>query len=236
MKSKLLLFLLIAICLISMSSCSGLKITPEIQATIDKYISAVSSFAENESGTVKITTVQEDKAIEFKTTESVIDYNYTVADQKVSFERKDYLDGKENASYKCDGNSVLMYDYSAEDWVDKTKENSVFLSSKNNPITTLSLFRVDSKYKVKAKNFTEITESTEGDYTVIKFSLDDSTVSTVLSYNKADGIVRTSAGHTRSYYLDSDGNIKKIVIEALQNVVNNGNEGSYKSAITVEIS
>lgn len=236
MKSKKFFLVLVLVCLFTVSSCSSFEITPDIQKSIDKYISAVMTFESFDKGDVKITTVQEDNSIDFKTTKSVIDYSFTIVDEKVVFERKDYLDDVENAHYKSDGEKVMSFDYENEEWVDKTKENASFLSAKTNPITSLSLFRVDNNYKIRSKNFSDISESQQGEYTVIKYVLDDGAVSSVLGLNKVDGIVRESAGHTRSYYIDAEGNLKKIVIEALQNVVNNGEKGNYKSIITVEIS
>ena len=236
MKKRIFSLILAIILLFIMTSCNNFKITDEMQITVDKYISAVSSFAKNTSGKMSVTTVIEDKAIEFKTTESVIEYEYTITEDKVSFVRKDFLNGEEIANYKTDSEKVLAYDYSLKDWVDKTEENASFLSAANNPFVTLSLFRVDNNYKVKANYLSDISEKTDGEYTVIQFKLKDSTVSTVLGYNKADGIVRNSAGHTREYYIDSEGDLERIIIIALQDVANNGKEGSYKSTITVEIS
>lgn len=236
MKFKIFSLVLVIVLMFSLSSCNSFKITDEMQISVDKYISAVSSFSENTSGKLKVTTLIEDNAIEFKTTESVIEYEYTVNDDKVTFSRKDYIDGKESASFKADGETVLSFDYESQEWIDKTEENKSFLSVKNNPFITLSLFRIDNNYKVKANYLSDIAERKEGEFTVVEFTLKDSTVSTVLGYNKVDGIVRNSAGHTRGYYLNSDGQLEKIVIVALQSVFNNGKEGSYKSTITVEIS
>ncbi len=236
MKSKIFTFLICIIILFNLSSCNSFKITDEMQKSVDKYISAVTSFSQKPSGNLNVTTVVEDNAIEYKTTKSQIEYEYTVNEQKVLFTRKDYLNGEENASFKSDGEKVLSFDYELQDWVDKTDENKSFLSVKNNPFVTLSLFRIDNNYKVKANYLSDIVERNEGEYIIIEFTLKDSTVSTVLGYNKADGIVRNSAGHTRSYFINSKGELEKIVIVALQDVVNNGKEGSYKSTITVEIS
>ncbi len=236
MKFRVLVVLIICVILFSLSSCDSFKITDDMQVSVDKYISAVSSFTEKISGNLKVTSVIEDNAIEFKTTESIIEYDYTINDKKVSFSRKDYSDKKETASFKTDGDKILSFDYTTQEWIDKTEENASFLTVENNPFVTLSLFRIENNYKVKASYLSNIVEKVEGEYTVVEFTLKDSTVSTVLGYNKADGIVRNSAGHTRSYYINSNGELEKIVIVALQDVVNNGDEGTYKSTITVEIS
>lgn len=111
-----------------------------------------------------------------------------------------------------------------------------FWSAQTNPLTTLSLFRVDSKYKVRTDYMTDIKYNSvpdENGYTSVEFTLKDSTVSDILDYNKARGIVRRSAGHTRTYYIDSSGYIAKIVVLTNQVVFNNGKEGSYNTEMTV---
>ena len=236
MKFKISIIFTTVVLILCLSSCNSFKITDEMQMSVDKYVSAVTAFTNKSSGKLNITSVIEDNAIEFKTIESKIEYEYSVLGDNVSFLRKDYLDGKENASFKTENDKVMSFDYDSQEWVDKTQENETFLTVKNNPFVTLSLFRIENNFKVKSNYLSNITEKKEGEFTVVEFALKDSTVSTVLGYNKADGIVRNSAGHTRSYYINSDGELKKIVIVALQDVVNNGEEGKYKSTITVEIS
>ena len=127
-----------------------------------------------------------------------------------------------------------MYDFSTESWIDETEDNKSYMSSGSNPLTSLSLFRIDSKLKIKTDYLTDIKQYESGDFTVVEFTLKDSTVSVVLSYYKADGIVRKSAGHTRSYFIDSDGYISKIIISTTQKMYSNGEEGTYNTEMVVE--
>lgn len=231
--SRYILVVISVLCLLLCSSCSGLELTPEMEECIEIYTAAVDKAEQAASGKITVTSVAEDNAIEFKTTESVIVFSYTVSDGKVSFERVDTVDGAESAKYSCDGTTVNSYEDGA--WVDKTEENTAFLSADTNPLTTLSLFRVDNDKKIRTDYLSDIQRRTEDGFTVIDFILKDSSVSTVLGYTKADGIVRQSAGHTRSYYIDSEGELCKIVINAVQQVLNNGEAGEYKTSMTVTI-
>ena len=234
MKNKVV-FLLIIACMCLCTSCSSFKFSPETEGYRDEYLNAVAKAEKAISGEIKVTSVLVDEAIEFKTTESIIDYKYSINDGKVVFEREDYVDGKLSSKFESDGNSVKQFDLTDEKWVDKTEENAVFLLADKNPFATLSLFRVDNNKKVKTSYLSDVRKRTDGEYTVIEFVLNDKSVSTVLGYTKADGIVRNSAGHTRSYFINSDGDLCKIVIEANQDVINNGKQGKYNSLMTVEI-
>ena len=49
-----------------------------------------------ESGSVKVVSLSEDNAIEFKNTESVIECDFTVTEGKVSYTRSDYLNGEKS--------------------------------------------------------------------------------------------------------------------------------------------
>ena len=233
---KVLSVMMMCAAIVSLSSCSDLKVKEQMQEGIDAYIAAVAKSEKRESGSVKVVSLSKDNAIEFKNTESVIECDFTVTDGKVSYTRSDYLNGEKAAEYKCDGNIVLHRNNDGEAWTDRTEENSSFLSAQTNPLTTLSLFRVDSKYKVRTDYMTDIKYNSvpdENGYTSVEFTLKDSTVSDILDYNKARGIVRRSAGHTRTYYIDSSGYIAKIVVLTNQVVFNNGKEGSYNTEMTV---
>ncbi len=236
MKKTLKLIIVTLICVMLCSSCSNFKFTPQMQECIDIYLDAIEKNETKTSGHITVTSVADDNAIEYKRTESVINFDYSITDGKVSYQRNDCLNGKTVAEYKCDGQRVLCYDENTNSWIDKTEQNKAFLSSKSNPLTTLSLFRVDNNKKLRRSNFESITSHKDADMTVVVFTLDDSTVSTVLEYNKADGIVRESAGHTRSYYIDSDGFLRKVIVEAIQNVTSNDKISVYKTTMTVEIS
>ncbi len=226
--------LLVVVIVFLLSGCQQLKVTDQMQQYIDLYLQAVEKSENRTVGKVTVTSVLEDNAIEFKTTESVIECQYQVVDDSVIYERTDYKDGKEDAKYKCDGKTVKAYDAGSNSWIDKTEENKSFISAKTNPLTTLSLFRIDSNLKLRTEYLTDIKQYNSDDFTVVEFTLKDSTVSDVLSYYKADGIVRKSAGHTRSYYINTDGYISKIVVLTTQKMYSNGEEGTYNTKMVVE--
>lgn len=231
--NKCLLVFLSVFMILSLASCSTLEITDEMQNAMDEYLSAVAKSEIKTMGKIKVESVLDDNAIEFKKTKSVIDYSFEVVDEKVKFERVDYLDDKENAKYTSDGEKVLAYDYNSLEWTDKTAENKQFLSSKNNPFVTLSLFRVDSNKKIRKEYLTDIKSYEKDGEKVIEFTLKNSAVSEVLGLHKANGIVRESTKHTRSYYINQEGYISKIVIFATQDIISNGEVGKYSSEMTV---
>ena len=233
-KSFAIFFLILCTCFV-LSSCTGLKLTPDMKESIDIYKEAISKAQKEKSGTIEVVSYIDDDAIEFKTTETTIVFDYNISGNKVQFERKDSLNGEETEIYKCDGKKIEVFDREKDKWIDDTKKNKDYLSSKTNPFVTLSLFRVDNNLKVDSSHLSNITRHQEGDYTVITFTLNDKSVSTVLSYTKAKGIVRESAGHTRSYYIDSEGNLCKIQIDAAQKIASNGETNDYTTSITVDI-
>lgn len=214
-------------------SCSSLKITEEMQQAMDKYSEAVALSETKTSGKVTFSSVIDDKALEFKTTKTTVSYEYEVVEGNVSFTRVDTVDGVENVKYISDGVSVQKYDYKSGEWSDATEENKDYLSASKNPFVTLSLFRVDSKQKIRTDYLTDIVMTQTDGVTAVSFKLKDSTVSDVLGFYKADGIVRKSAGHDRTYYINSDGYIEKIVISTVQDIISNGEVGKYTTEMTV---
>lgn len=233
-KTTLLIFAVLIIS--SLSSCFGLKLTDEMQQGIDAYLEAVSKSECRTEGKIKVTSVSDDTAIEFNSTESIIECEYKVKNNTVIYTRTDFLNGEKAAEYKCDGQKVMYREKDSDEWIDKTEENAAFISPETNPLTTLALFRVDSNKKVRTDYMTDIKYNSSPDengYTSVEFTLKDSTVSDILKYNKVKGIVRSSAGHTRTYYIDSEGYISKIEVSTVQKILNNGKEGYYSTEMTV---
>ena len=232
---KIICVLLILCFSLLFSSCSGLKLTPEMEESIEIYKEAVSKALKAKKGSIRVVSYIDDDAIEFKTTETTIDFSYVVSGNKVKFDRNDSLNGEDAEVYRCDGKKIEVYDREEDKWFDDTEKNKDYLDAKKNPLVTLTLFRVDNDLKINTSHLSDIKRSRDGDYTVITFTLNDKSVSTVLSYTKAKGIVRESAGHTRSYYIDKDNNLCKIKIDAVQKISSNGKVNNYTSSITVDI-
>ena len=234
MKKRLIniVCLLLAVLFLS-TSCSTLEVTEEMNEAIELYKSAVSASELKNKGKITVTSLLNDEALENKKTESVIEFEYEIKDGKVHFTRTDYVGGKENAKYISDGATVKEYDYESLTWLDKTEANKTLLIPESNPFTTLSLFRVDNKLKLRTDYFKNIESFNQDGQQVVRFTLKDNSVSDSLGYYKADGIVRESAGHTRSYYITSEGYVSKIVISTVQKIITNGESGDYTTEITV---
>ena len=237
MKNKQNKFSLIILCifiLLFICGCSDLKITEDMQQAIDVYTQAVAQSETRSEGKVVFNSVTDDKALEFKRTQTTVNFEYTVKNGAVCFTRSDFLDGTESAKYRSDGSIVEKFDYSNSTWVDVTEENKDLLKASANPFITLSLFRVDNKLRLRTDYLKDITMTDENGVKVITFTLKDKTVSDVLAFYKADGIVRESAGHTRKYYISSDGYIEKIIINTTQQIITNGTAGEYITEMVVE--
>lgn len=217
------------ILIVLLCGCSDLKITPEMQAGIDAYLEAVDRTVSRSAGKITVTTVTDDQAIDFTATKSVMEFDYRIVDGKVIFTRTDKKDGKLQARFESDGETVKLTEGSFADDIDKSFAS--YLNAASNPLVTLSLFRVDSKNKIRTDMLSGIEYS---DGSTVKFTLKNSAVNTVLGYNKAKGIVRNSKEQSFTYFLDS-GLISKIVLDSEQVVYSNGKEGSYKITITVDV-
>lgn len=233
---RVISFIFLVLILISLCSCSGLKITSEIEGYIELYKKAIENTTVKQQGEVKVTSVTNDNAIEFTTTTSLIEFDYYIKDDKVVFNRNDHVNDELLAVYICNGDEILVKNDAEAEFKDATKQNESFLYVDKNPFITLSLFRVDSNGKIDSSVLNNIKQYTEDEYTVVEFVLSDKAVSTVLGYTKADGVVRKSSGHTRKYYIDSNNNVCKIQIDASQKIISNGVEGDYITSMTVEIS
>lgn len=229
-------FFIIILMLLSLCSCYGLKVTPEIEGYIEQYKKAVDSTTEKQHGKVKVTSVNTDNAINFNTTTSVIEFEYTIDNDRVLFNRNDYLNGELGAVYICDGKKISVQNGIENEFKDVTEQNKTFLSKDKNPFISLTLFRVDSNGKIDNSVLKDVKQYAEDGYSVIEFELSDKAVSTVLGYTKADGVVRKSSGHTRKYYVNENSEICKIQIDANQKIISNGVEGEYITTMTVEIS
>ena len=227
MKKAVVIILLILI--IPLSGCSGLKVTPQMQEGIDAYLAAINAAASRTSGKVVVDMLIDDQAVEFQKKEDVIVFDYRVEDGKVIFSRTESQDGVLLASYECDGETVRRLSSGEE--TDVTEGFESYLSAATNPLVTLSLFRVDSKNRIRT-DMLENIEYTGG--STVKFTLKNSAVDTVLGYTKAKGIVRKSGSQSYTYTI-SEGMVTAIVVDSEQVFYSNGKEGNYKITINVTI-
>lgn len=134
-----------------------------------------------------MTSVADDSAIEFKRTESVIEFDYTVEDGKVVYTRSDFIDGVKTAEYSCDGQQVMCRETAATGRI-KRRKARIFSHRRQILLQRCPIFRVDSKKRVRTEYMTDIKYDPAPDkdgYTSVEFTLKDSTVSDILGYNKS---------------------------------------------------
>lgn len=232
MRKGLYVLLLIAL-MLGLSSCNTFKDTPETEAAFDAYEAAVRQSIAHKKGSIIVETKNKD-TIEKTETLGVIDYDYvTDGEDRVSFERKDYTDGALVASYYGDGSKAFQMELETEKWVDVTEDSKAMLDHNKNYMNTLSLFRIDNQFRYSKHFYESLTMTEEEGKKVIVFTLKSSAVTKMFEFSDEREIRRNMAGQTRTYYINEDGDLEKIVIDTLQDVVYKGNEGQLANTITV---
>ncbi len=232
---KILALLMAAVLLLGLCACSSFKDTPETKAAFDAYEAAIKQSIAHRSGIITVVTKNTD-TIEETESLGVIEYTFkTNEENKVSFERNDYTDGEPVASYYGDGKAAFQMDMAAGEWVDVTEESASMLEHDKNYMNTLSLFRIDNNFRYSKQFFESVTMKEAEGEKVITFTLKNSEVTKMLSYTDEREIQRTMSGQYRSYYVNEAGDVYKIVIDTVQDVVYKGKEGKLTSVITVNL-
>ena len=236
---KLLTLIMAMLFIVSLSSCSllddGFEDTPETDAAFAAYEAAIKASIAHDRGTIKIKTENVD-TIEKTETVGTIDYSYTTdADGRVSFERTDHTDGKLVASYYGDGEKAFQMDMDTNEWVDMTEGLSSFLDAETNTMNNLALFRIDNEFEYSKRFYESIElEKAEGEQ-VITVVMKNSEITEMMSYTDEREIQREMASQTRTYYIDGNGSVYKIVVDSVQNLTYKGEEGILSSLMTVDI-
>ncbi len=235
---KILVFLTLTLLTSSLCGCNlfvNFEDTPETDAAFAAYEAAIKQSIAHDSGEILITTKNTD-SIEGTETNGTIDYTYSIDEEgRVSFERVDYTNGEKVASYYGDGQSAYELDMETGKWLDATEALKPFLDRDQNTMNTLALFRIDSNFKYN-KRFYESIKRTESDGDqVITVELKSSEITDMMSYSDEREIQREMASQTRSYYVNQSGDIYKIVVDSVQNVLYKGDPGVLSSVMTVDI-
>ncbi len=236
---KLFSALIAVMMLVSMSGCNLLdddfEDTPETDAAFEAYEAAIRKSVAHQSGQIKVTTENTD-TIEATETLGTIDYSYSTDDEgRVSFERIDHTDGKLVASYYGDGKAAFQKNLETGEWVDMTEGLASFLNAEENTMNSLALFRIDNDFSY-SKRFYESIELKESDgEQVITVVLKNSEITEMMSYSDEREIQREMSSQIRSYYVNKEGSVYKIVIDSVQNVVYQGEKGVLSSLMTVDI-
>lgn len=234
MKKIIAMFMCAAL-LLGLCSCNTFQDTPETDAAFDAYEAAIRQSIEHKKGSMTVLTENKD-TIEDTESLGVIEYSYTTDENnKVSFERNDYTNGELVASYYGDGTAAYQMDLTTEEWVDVTEDSAAMLDHEDNYMNSLSLFRIDNKFRYSKHFYESVTmEEAEGEK-VITFTLKNSAVTKMLSYSDEREIKRNMSSQHRTYYVNEAGNVYKIVIDTVQEVVYKGAEGTLTNVITVNI-
>ena len=225
---------MLAACLVGLCSCSSFEDTPETDAAFAVYEDAILKTVSQKSGTVSVQTVNKDT---LNQTESVgiIEYEFVTNEKdRVTFERNDYTNGQAVASYYGDGEKAYQKDMTTEEWVDVTAESAQMLVHQTNYLNILSLFRVDNNFRYSKKFFESLVmEEGEEGGKIVTFTLKSSVLNEMFAQFDDRKLKREQTHQTRSYYVDGQGELYKIVIDSSQNVSLDGKEGVLSNVITV---
>lgn len=225
---------MIIVAVLGMAGCGGLKETPETDAAFDAYEAAIRQSIAHKKGHISVLTENVDTVIEKKSTVGVIEYEFsTDAENRVSFTREDYTDGVPVASYKGDGKKAYQLDKATGEWKDVTEESAEFLVHDTNYMNTLSLFRIDSNFNYSTYFLEELVMEEKDGEKVIKFTLANDAVTDMMEFSDSREISREMASQTRTYYVNKEGDISKIIIDTLQNIRYEGKEGTLSSKLTI---
>lgn len=231
---RIIAFLLLAVMMLGLCSCSTFEDTPETDAAFAAYEAALKQTVSRNSGSVSVETVNKDT---LAATESVgiIEYSFvTNEERRVSFERNDYTNGELVASYYGDGSKAYQMDLTTDQWVDVTADSAAMLVHETNYMNTLSLFRVDNNFRYSKRYLESLKmEDTEDGGKVVIFTLKSSALNEMFAYLDARKLKREMTHQTRSYYIDPQGDLFKIVIDSSQNVSLDGKEGVLSNVINV---
>ncbi len=231
---RILSILILAALIIGLSSCYSFKETPETDAAFSAYESAIKKTVTRMSGSVSVQTVNKDT---LNNTESVgiIEYSFsTNEERKVSFERQDYTNGELVASYYGDGEKAFQMDLTTDQWIDVTKNSLPMLTHDTNYMNTLSLFRIDNGFRYSKRYLDTLTmEEGEDGEKIITFTLKGDVISDAFSYVDNKKMKREMTHQSRSYYVNAEGDLYKIVIDSSQDVSLGEKKGTLSGIITV---
>lgn len=228
-------FLMLLVLLLGLCSCDGFKDTPETDAAFAAYEAAVKQTISHKKGSISVVTQNKD-TLEGTESVGVIEYSFTTDEEgRVSFERNDFTNGEPVAAYYGDGKAAFQMDMVSGEWVDVTGDSKAMLEHGTNYMNTLSLFRIDNKFRYSKRFFKSVTMEETGEDRIVTFTLKNSAVNDLFSYTDQREIRREQTGQYRSYYINAEGNLYKIVIDTTQDFTYKGEKGTLSNCIIVEM-
>ncbi len=216
--------------LLLFSGCAdvGYEKTAATEAAKTAYLDAVRQNITQTAGHYDVRVVCEDAAIQHKTVTERYTYDYTVAG-----------DGSEGFVFTAldeDGNVTDKYEtkdgkvYAA----DGTENNEFgnYLSHSTNPISNLTLFRMDANFKFHEASVADIRSETADGKTVITVAFHPDKL-TSLSIKNTTKLKRIITTHTRVYTIEN-GFLTGIHIHDEENAVYEGEKGTIVTDTYVE--
>ena len=226
------IFCLTAAVLLLFTGCAGAgyEKTDATEAAKNAYIAAVQKNTDQTAGHYDVKIVCDDTAIQHKKSSERYTYDYTVDESGgesfvyTSFDENgtvtDKYETKDGKVYAADGT--------------ESKEFGNYLSHKTNPISRLTLFRMDANFKFHEASISEIRmEEKDGKKVITVVFHPDKLTS--LSIKNTSKLKRIITSHTRTYTVE-DGFLTAIHIHDEENAVYEGEKGTIVTDTYVEAS
>lgn len=231
---KKILCFLSALSVLALAGCNyapGYEQTEATEAALTAYYEAVSASTSQTAGQISINITCEDTVVNKATTGERYEYTYTVdEDGGEIFDYRGYNDANELTAHYASGEDGAVYDK----LTDLTTESlDSYKVHANNPISTLTMFRMDSNYKVYDHTISsiEMTEQEEQTVITVEFHADRLTE---LSIQNTGGLNRTITSHRRVYTI-REGRIARIEIYDRENAMYEGEKGYINTDTVVEV-
>ena len=146
---KRVLCFLSALCVLALAGCNyapGYEQTEATEAALKTYYDAVAASVAQTAGQICVNITCEDTVVNKATAAERYEYSYTVDDQgNEIFDYSCYNDAGELTAHYATGEDGAVYDKLTGL---TTQSMDGYKVHKNNPISTLTMFRMDSGYKV----------------------------------------------------------------------------------------
>ncbi len=222
--------------LLSLSLCgcdkAGYEQTEATEQALETYYAAVKNSVAATKGEIKISIYNNDTIVDKKETRETYQYNYQVAE-----------DGSEGFDYRCyDKKGTLLNHYKTDDEgkvIDQKSgaENENFegyLTHKDNPISSLKMFRMDANYRVSHATISSIEMTQEGEKQILTVTYHGDKL-TAQSIRNTGGLVRNITSCKRVYTIENN-KISRIEIYTRTDARQGKEKGVMNTDTIVEVS
>ncbi len=226
---RFLWILLAAALLLCGCDKAGYTQTEQTEAALERYLSAVEQSTAQTTGVFRISVECEDNVVQKKTTHESYVYQFSVDEG-----------GNEQFTYTAldeAGKTIHTYKTTADGVVDETgapsEDYQKFLKHATNPISNMTLFRMDADGKFRRSIIADVALTQSGDDQVLSVRFHPDKL-TDLAVKSAGGLRRTVTRHERKYTM-RDGKIAAIDILDLEEGTYNKEKGTIRTTTHVEV-